>query len=669
MARSRKKGGKSGAKDTRRLAKSKNTGRKIANNSVASRTRRQTRGADSLDVNDESLSLEQLISEAEFPNYKLDINHCIAYKWWHCKFLPEDAFKPKRAPKTDCHVKFGEKLIPACKETLIKVSEYFRFLLKGSVVEVEFARCDLATLRAVVKFMHTGKIELRSDNVLMIAELAEYLALRVLHHACVNIIVCTLSVDKVMTLIMYAKRVSLTFLMKGCKDFAGAAFSQLASLPSTMSCSAEQIEDLVASPAKLNGGQSEIVDFICRWVSVDVSDRLPSLERLLSYVYLPNLPEDHRLSDDLPPAVLRAFQAIPRPSHPNPKMPGRHFHAHLLISFAPETFGTGLPEMYRYIASSETIEKLPTFTTSKTSCQKAIATCNSLYVFECNCTRRRQKDLPHFRAHCYSFFKKSWGPTVNVKPYRCFCCLSRAELCVLKEHMLIFGAKRKPCVSNFCSNKEDCKLSSSLVLSQSHGLIGEIRPQNGNLSFSFVQSVVPIGDSIFILGKLDRGNCKLDRWPNGRAKYQIVEYRVILNDWVEIGVLKDDNIRSVHMVGYCQKLLIIGNPIVIYDPLTKEFKAKKLSNIVDPDQARFVTCFDRTNEKIPLVYGRYLYMVFRDYEDREYYMAVFNLYALISSVLFKRNPWVLRKINKLAICHRPGAHMKLSFFITSWKRL
>lgn len=189
------------------------------------------------------------------------------------------------------------KRIPAHKLVLSSTSEYFHAMFnnnlrESSQSEIELTDIDPDALEELIKYIYSGNIEIREDNVEKILLTANILQLTTVLTAACDFLKNQLHPSNCLGIQNFAD-------IQGCVDLQRIAYAYCMEHFSEVTRNREFLQlpykqiALLASNDDINISKEEdMFDAILAWVQYDVDERKASLPELLSQVRLTNVSKE-----------------------------------------------------------------------------------------------------------------------------------------------------------------------------------------------------------------------------------------------------------------------------------------------------------------------------------------------------------------------------------------
>jgi hypothetical protein len=199
---------------------------------------------------------------------------------------------------------------------LASASDQLRAMLLGAFregreEEVTFEDVPAWAAKLLLEFVYTGRALVRSDRLLQMASVADFVGLLELRNTCVNRAVQGLRSDNAADMLAHADRQGLGDLKEKCMAMLLCDFTKVVQTPSFSALSCSLMEELLKSDDLRVRREEETFDCLVRWVKADPSRGLPEVDRLLPFVRFPRMIPQYLVMRVEQEPVLQGCQCLP----------------------------------------------------------------------------------------------------------------------------------------------------------------------------------------------------------------------------------------------------------------------------------------------------------------------------------------------------------------------
>ncbi|KAK7171342.1 hypothetical protein R3I93_003828 [Phoxinus phoxinus] len=217
----------------------------------------------------------------------------------------------ERCALFDFRILVQEESLPCHRCVLAACSDFFRAMFELDTRERDDGSVTLSNLsapavHAFLDFAYSARVEIREDTVDMLFQLASFLQVSFLSHACSDFLVQTLDLSNCLHLLAVAEGYGSAQLLSRATEFVMQNFHTLSSGPDFLEMPAPVLERCLASDALSVPDEASVLHALLRWTRCDPQSREILLPELLPRVRLHHLPpaalEDTKqlLTDDGP---------------------------------------------------------------------------------------------------------------------------------------------------------------------------------------------------------------------------------------------------------------------------------------------------------------------------------------------------------------------------------
>ncbi|XP_043086357.1 kelch repeat and BTB domain-containing protein 3 [Puntigrus tetrazona] len=194
----------------------------------------------------------------------------------------------------DFSVRVQEETLPCHRCVLAACSDFFRAMFELDTRERDDGSVTLSDLspqavHAFLDFAYSGEIEIREDNVDMLFQLASFLQVGFLSHACSDFLVQTLDLSNCLQLLALAEAYGSSRLLRRATDFVTHNFHALSSAPDFLEMPALVLERCLSSDAFDVPDEESVLGALLHWTRHEPQSREILLPKLLPRVRLHHL--------------------------------------------------------------------------------------------------------------------------------------------------------------------------------------------------------------------------------------------------------------------------------------------------------------------------------------------------------------------------------------------
>ncbi|XP_078485855.1 kelch-like protein 38 isoform X2 [Ciona intestinalis] len=188
----------------------------------------------------------------------------------------------------DIIIRVGEKNIPANKMVLSCYSKYFNTMFNTEMEEkykdvVEVHGVDAESVKKLVEFMYTGKININTNNVCDLLAVSDFLQMPSVRKLCIEYLLTTVSPQNCFTIQALSDRFTISKLTEKFNNFVVENYQQVVSSEHFKKLSKDDVIKLLQST---HGKVSSdlVYTAVINWVKFDLSSNKSYLGEVIKFV-------------------------------------------------------------------------------------------------------------------------------------------------------------------------------------------------------------------------------------------------------------------------------------------------------------------------------------------------------------------------------------------------
>ncbi|XP_049954201.1 kelch-like protein 5 isoform X1 [Schistocerca serialis cubense] len=195
---------------------------------------------------------------------------------------------------TDVTLVAESSRIPAHRIVLSAASEYFAAMFTSKLREsteheIEMHEMDGNSLRAIVQYCYTGKVEIREETVEKLLSAARLLQMPEIVDACCGFLKKQLDPSNCIGIRLFADTQGCDDLMKAAHDYTTEHFMEVINREEFTKLSADEVEKLLKSDDLNVPCEENVFNALMTWIAHDEETRKKDVSRLLGLIKLPLL--------------------------------------------------------------------------------------------------------------------------------------------------------------------------------------------------------------------------------------------------------------------------------------------------------------------------------------------------------------------------------------------
>jgi hypothetical protein len=168
--------------------------------------------------------------------------------------------------------------IPCHKLVLMASCPFFKTMFNAGLkettekeVRVEFADAD--TIKTVIDFIYSGKVNVSDENVKALAAAAEFLCCEGLKAFCSAFLIKSLASSNACELLKFAKMYRLDDLVSESQSFIVRHFDEVRSKPEFLELTEDDMVEIVSNSELQTSSEDRVYESVVQWAKLDGRDR------------------------------------------------------------------------------------------------------------------------------------------------------------------------------------------------------------------------------------------------------------------------------------------------------------------------------------------------------------------------------------------------------------
>lgn len=193
----------------------------------------------------------------------------------------------------DISLKVEHQEIKAHRIVLASSSPYFRNMFNAQSLAtvakvIDLPQQNFDSIKTLINFIYTGKIELNLDIVEELYNAASFLQLERVKNICAHFLHAILSAENCLTVWNIADNIALEDIQKDSKMQSITFMESLLETETFLNLSGRKLEDLLKG-SSVQGGSDKLFKAVMSWVKHDLEKRKAHLGQLLQHIPAENI--------------------------------------------------------------------------------------------------------------------------------------------------------------------------------------------------------------------------------------------------------------------------------------------------------------------------------------------------------------------------------------------
>ena len=192
--------------------------------------------------------------------------------------------------------------VHAHRIVLSSLSPYFKAMFTGDMAEskqreITINGIDAETLESIIDYAYTANIKITEDNVQLLLPAASILQFEEIRQVCSNFMLHRLSTENCLGVRVFAEIHGCSQLESAASVFSQSHFPEVSKKDEFLTCTVEQLKELVAKDQLNVEGEFEVFEALINWIEQDKENRQKHISDLVRQVRLPLLSVKELLQD------------------------------------------------------------------------------------------------------------------------------------------------------------------------------------------------------------------------------------------------------------------------------------------------------------------------------------------------------------------------------------